>query len=292
MIGPIINDGTISLSQGASIMFESGYTQLGGSVRIEIGPYAPNAKLYMDNGTLSARGVIEASVSVNGPVNMGPTPARLTMGNTRYVNGSSTTLGNLTTLLMRLGSKASGIQDTLVDSTTITLGGTLVLHSIPGNFPAVGDTFTIITGTSVNGTFSMVTFDGVPAAGTANIIYGPTSVKVAILHTPAGVRPPVGEPARALRFAPSGTPRRPAFALSLPSDALVRVWVFDVAGRAVSELVDGVLPAGEHELALPAHASANGVYFARAEVRSAGGAGNAGTTGSIRVLTTRVVQVR
>jgi len=51
----------------------------------------------------------------------------------------------------------------------------------------------------------------------------------------------------------------------LPEEASVRLAVYDAAGRAVAVLVDGVKPAGEHEVEWDARGVASGIYFCRLE---------------------------
>ena len=59
----------------------------------------------------------------------------------------------------------------------------------------------------------------------------------------------------------------------LPATERVAMKVFDVTGREVETLVDGVVPAGEHRLDWNATGLASGVYFCRMSAVSAGGAG-------------------
>jgi hypothetical protein len=81
---------------------------------------------------------------------------------------------------------------------------------------------------------------------------------------------PGSEVPRAFAFALAGANpvhRAARFALALPSAGHVRLGVYDVAGRLVSAVVDGQLPAGQHELAWDLSRTARtvepGVYFAR-----------------------------
>jgi hypothetical protein len=49
----------------------------------------------------------------------------------------------------------------------------------------------------------------------------------------------------------------------LPRDAQVRLDVFDLRGRRVAKLVDGTLPAGEHQRAFAADRLPGGLYVYR-----------------------------
>ncbi len=88
----------------------------------------------------------------------------------------------------------------------------------------------------------------------------------------------VRQPAASVRRAPSLSPARPnpsrgpvAWTLDLPRRARVRFGLFDLQGRAVRELVHGVLPAGSYERTWDrrdrlGHAVPPGIYVARLEV--------------------------
>ena len=77
----------------------------------------------------------------------------------------------------------------------------LALHSLPGNAPAVGDTFTVLTSGSCAGSFSSVTMNGQSAAGAVSVIIEPARVRVAIISNALAVDPPVASGVTALRFA-------------------------------------------------------------------------------------------
>ena len=61
-------------------------------------------------------------------------------------------------------------------------------------------------------------------------------------------------------FNPSTTIR-----FALPSTERVRLTVYDVLGRKVARLVDGVLPAGTHEAVWHAKGVGSGLYVYRIE---------------------------
>jgi hypothetical protein len=52
-------------------------------------------------------------------------------------------------------------------------------------------------------------------------------------------------------------------AYTLPADAHVTIAVYDVLGRVIEQLVDGVEPAGHHIVQWDASQVANGTYFVR-----------------------------
>ena len=58
---------------------------------------------------------------------------------------------------------------------------------------------------------------------------------------------------------------RTSIAFTLASEGRVRLDVFDVAGRHVATLVDGVKSAGRHSVAFEASSFSLGIYFYRLE---------------------------
>jgi hypothetical protein len=200
------------------------------------------------------------------------------------MNGALTLLSS-GALTMRIGSAASHVQDTLALTHAITLNGTLDLRNWNPAPPQPGDTLTVITGPSISGTFASVTIDGVNAPTFIQPIYTSTAVKIAILRSTTDVppqNPPLAAPV-ALRFAALGTPANSGLELDLPAAADARVSLFDVGGRRVATLANGMLGAGRHQFALGGAVPANGVYFARAWVQLPDG---------VRVLSARLVRLR
>jgi hypothetical protein len=50
---------------------------------------------------------------------------------------------------------------------------------------------------------------------------------------------------------------------SLPSQSLVTIDIFDILGRKVETLVNGIMPMGEHQATWGANGHASGIYFYR-----------------------------
>ncbi len=57
----------------------------------------------------------------------------------------------------------------------------------------------------------------------------------------------------------------------LPEDARVRLTLYDILGREVARLIDGVLPAGYHRAEVNASKISSGVYFYRLEASATSG---------------------
>jgi hypothetical protein len=225
-------------------------------------------------GWMSFSGQATGDLALAGTFDLGPSVAALVLGSMHDAATGVTTF--------KIGHTQ---QDLIVATGPAVLAGTIDLRSLPGNAPAVGDTFTVMVGGPISGTFATVTVNGHPGAGMAVVLVRSTDVRIAIVGTVTGVTdPPVAPPAPSeLRFAAMGGPRDAALALDLPATADVRVSLYDVSGRQVAILAEGEMVPGRHRFELAHTIPASGIYFARAVVAGADGA---------RVLTARVGVLR
>lgn len=265
--GDILNEGTIDVISPNTIAFLGHLTQLTG---LAIG----TGTISIPNGsTLSAHGSIDPLIVLGGSMDFGPSPALLSAGHGFQAGGTAITQ-------MRIGSKASGIQDGLFVTGTATLGGKLAVASVLGNIPNAGDTITVLTAGLVSGTFSSVTYNGGDPTNAIKLIYSPTALKIVVINGALAVQDNPGLP---LRFASAGTLNSPAVALDLPAEASVKVALYDVAGRQMAVLASGTLAPGRHQLPLASAGVSSGIYFSRAEVTG---------LGSPKALSARVVVLR
>jgi hypothetical protein len=79
-------------------------------------------------------------------------------------------------------------------------GGSLVLAFLDGFVPVVGDTFDLITASSVAGTFDLMAVTGLPTGLSADLAYLPTAVRATIVEA----EPPIYTPSPTVGF--DGTP--------------------------------------------------------------------------------------
>ncbi len=200
-----------------------------------------------------------------------------------HIGGDLTLIGACSTT-MRIAARVAGMRDTLTVDGQAQLSGVLRLFTVPGLEPSVGDTITVLDAGGVSGTFSSITVNGIDPAGVVVLEYGPTSVKVIYLgSTGVGPGPAIGAAFTEVRLVPVRTRGTAAFALELPARSRVSLAVYDVSGRQVARLADGMIEAGRHEFGVPAGRLASGMYFARAVVEASDG---------VRVKTARAVVVR
>lgn len=124
--------------------------------------------LVFNNGTLKGPGTLANPNFVNtGTIAPGNSPGILS------ITGNFTNQG---TLQIELGGTTAGTgYDRLAVTGNVVLGGNLVITRLPGFTMTAGQTFTFVTGGSVTGTFSSVTW---PAGVTGTITYTATTAVI------------------------------------------------------------------------------------------------------------------
>lgn len=90
-----------------------------------------------------------------------------------------------------------------------------------------------------------------------------TGMFIAYADDPTGVIAPVSSPRPALRVSPNPLRQGGAVRFVLPEAAVVRLELFDVAGRRIARLAEGRREAGTHVLPLEGSGWPGGVYFVR-----------------------------
>jgi uncharacterized repeat protein (TIGR01451 family) len=158
--GAFANSGEVVVGLGSTLTSTGSYTQAGGSTSLASftsALTAAGASVQVNGGTLAGIGTAGPSVTVNGgTVSPGLSPGIL------GVNGPLTLRATGATAI-EIGGLSPGTQhDQIQASEAITLGGTLAITTLPGFTPAEGQSFTIMTGSSVTGTFTDVTGDDLP----------------------------------------------------------------------------------------------------------------------------------
>ncbi len=242
----------------------TGLVQCGGEVNLDGGLLVADSLAVASGGELNGNGLVRARIGNRGVVSPGLSAGRIETNATFTQSASGV-------LRMELGNHAASEWDTLAVAAAVQLDGTLALVRLPSFAASFRDAFTLMTYTSRTGVFADVTLDGGPLEG-FELEYGPT----ALVLTAAGSTD-------APEAAGPGLPRELALharriaggaevELALPGAADVELAVFDVAGRQVAVLADGLLPAGRRTHRLDgAAAPASGIYFVRARVAAADG---------------------
>lgn len=175
-----INGGTLNVT--------SSITSLG-EIKLAGGSIAAS-QLMLSGGTLGGVGTVNAPVDASAAtvtVKPGNSAGTLNLSSTYTQNGPAATGG---TLEMEIGGSKTSQFDRLVIGGAATLGGTLRVLLINGYVPNNGDNFTILTASSVNGTFDAIELP--PPSNNWQVTYTPTSVVVDVVGTfcQADISPP------------------------------------------------------------------------------------------------------
>lgn len=167
---------------GASSSFTVGgsFTQTAGTTTIDGTLTAPTG-LDLQKGTLEGKGKLVAAVTSGGTL----------------IAGDTITKAGLLTITGAYTQNATGVLDAAIGGTTVgsqysqlavsngvSLGGTLTLKLINGFVPTVGDTFNIVTGTAITGTFSKVNGTSINSGEHFQMNYGPTAVTAEVVSGP------------------------------------------------------------------------------------------------------------
>ncbi len=175
---PFTNSGDVIVS-GGSFTSTVGYVQTAGSTILNGGTFTKTGTaIALQGGVLGGVGTLTGTVAqTGGSIAPGLSPGTLT------VTGSLTQ--NATSMLdIELGGLTPGTEhDRLAVSGAATIAGTLRLQFVNGFVPHFGDSFTVLTASSVNGTYATIDVVGYPDC-VASATYTGTSVTVVIESVP------------------------------------------------------------------------------------------------------------
>ncbi|MBD3236958.1 MAG: hypothetical protein GF330_09660 [Candidatus Eisenbacteria bacterium] len=307
-----IDFGGITVGEGCTFTVSGAYTQIGNDeVPVLAGLTHVNGTLTaatdpvdIQGGRLCGSGTIQNSVVAAGRTDPGASAGELT------VTGDFTQTED-GTLWIELAGLNAGQYDHLMVQGDASLAGRLVVTSIEGYVPQVGDRFTILTCASRTGEFTLET--GSPGEGLLyETTYYPDHIEIEITGDPSYV--PEEEIAEDTPQSPSegtqiesdepfDTPERLPTTLGLygrpvaggaelvcdlPQAASLTLELFDFSGRRLAMLAEGRTSAGRHRYVWNGQMqggarAGSGVYFARARV-----AGHEGE----QIRQTRLVLVR
>ena len=143
--------GTLSIGAGQTLEVVNGISQSGGLTSIASGGVLQGSAT-LTGGVLRGSGQVTGNVTnTSGTVEPGSSPGTLTVGG-NYSQGAGGTLRT------EIAGTTPGTQfDRLEVGGAVTLDGTLAIVNGGGFSPALTDTFQILTGSSVTGTFAQLT---------------------------------------------------------------------------------------------------------------------------------------
>jgi len=171
------NAGKTTVGAGSSFTLVGSYTQTAGTTTVDGTLTAPTG-LTLEKGTLLGKGTVAAAVTSAGAVTV----------------GDSATKAGLLTVTGSYSQESTGILDVAVGGTIagsqysqlavsngVSLGGTLNIKLIGGFTPAIGDTFTIVTGSAVSGQFTKVNGTSIGSSAHFEVSYTSTAVTLTVV---------------------------------------------------------------------------------------------------------------
>jgi T5SS/PEP-CTERM-associated repeat protein len=254
-------------------------SEMNGKTSVPGGALLATHGLFLDDGA-----VLEADTLMleDGGVLGGDATLDLTITNAGTLSPGGTDATGVLALANDYAQAAAGVleiefggttpgtgYDQLEVTGTASVGGTLHLDRITGYTPMIGEAYTLLTATSVTGTFSAIdqpedlAFD--LSYTSTEIVATVAAVNVSNDADPNAVLPQTFELQAAY---PNPFDRKVTIPFDLSEAGAVHMAVYDVLGREVALLATGTRPVGRHEAVLDGTNLKSGAYLVRL---SAGG---------------------
>ncbi len=171
------NSGKTTVGLGSSFTVGGTYTQTAGTTTVDGTLIAPSG-MTLNKGSLVGKGSIAAAVTLSG--------GSVTAGDSSTKPGTLTIAGSYTqqskgTLDIYVGGTTAGTFGDLAVSNGVSLGGTLSIKMVNGFVPVVGDSFTILTGSAVSGTFATVKGTSINSSEHFEVNYTGTAVTLTVV---------------------------------------------------------------------------------------------------------------
>jgi fibronectin-binding autotransporter adhesin len=170
------NAGRTTVGASSGLTVRGRYTQTAGTTAVD-GTLTASSGLNLQSGVLLGKGKLASAVTSSGTVTVGDSttkPGVLTVTGS-YAQNSSGTLN------VAINGTASGSQYCqLAVLNGVSLGGTLTIKRSKSFTPAIGDTFTILTGSTVSGQFATVNGLSISGSEHFEITYSPSAVTLTV----------------------------------------------------------------------------------------------------------------
>jgi hypothetical protein len=173
------NAGKTTIGTASGFTVGGSYTQTAGTTTVDGTLTAPKG-LILQKGTLVGKGTLAAAVT---------SAASVTAGDSSTKPGALTVAGSYTqestgTLNISVGGTAAGTYGQVAVSNGVSLGGTLSIKLINGFVPVIGETFNVVTGSAVTGTFSTVKGTSINSSEHFEVSYATNEVKLTVVAGP------------------------------------------------------------------------------------------------------------
>jgi len=178
--GTFTNAGKVVVGVGSGFGVGTSYKQTAGRTTVDGALSAPGG-MNIQAGMLFGKGTIASTVTSSGSVT--PSDSALLAGQLSITGTySQTATGSLN---VSIGGLTVGTQyDRLAVTNGVSLNGKLILKRINSFVPAIGSSFTILTGSAVSGKFATVSGLSINAGEHFQVNYLPTSVTVTVVSGP------------------------------------------------------------------------------------------------------------
>jgi fibronectin-binding autotransporter adhesin len=173
----VTNAGKVTVGAPSTFKVGGRYTQTAGTTTVDGTLTAPSG-ITLQKGSLVGKGAVAAVVT--------STAATVTAGDSSTKPGTLTISGSYTqqakgVLDIYVGGTTAGTFGDLAVSNGISLGGTLTIKLVNGFVPVVGDSFTILTGSAVSGTFATVNGTSINSGEHFEVSYTGTAVTLTVV---------------------------------------------------------------------------------------------------------------
>ena len=172
------NAGKVTVGTSSSLAVGGTYTQTSGTLTVDGSVTATS--LSLQKGSLVGKGTVGGSVTSTASVTAGDSstkPGKLTLTGTFTQNSGGT-------LNIYVGGSAAGSFGNLAVSNGVTLGGTLSIKDVNGFVPAIGNSFTIVTGSVVSGQFATVKGTSINSSEHYQLNYNSNNVTLTVVSGP------------------------------------------------------------------------------------------------------------
>jgi hypothetical protein len=170
------NAGKLTIGPGSGFKASSGYTQTAGKTTVD-GTLTASGHLTLKKGSLVGQGVLAAAVVSDATVTAGDSS---TTAGTLTITGSYTQNSTGVLNVAVGGTQAGTGYSQVAVSNGVSLNGTLNITLASGFLPAIGDTFTILTGSVITGTFGTVNGLSINSGEHFEISYTGSAVRLTV----------------------------------------------------------------------------------------------------------------
>jgi len=177
--GDLSSAGRLTVGAGTNLKVTGGYTQTAGTTTVDGTLTAPSGTT-IQTGNVFGKGTIASTVVSSGSFTAGDSST-----GTGKLSASTYTQNSSGSLNVQIGGLTVGKQySQLAVANGASLNGTLNVTLINNFVPAIGNTFTILTGSAVSGTFATVNGLSINSGEHFTIKYNPTNVTLTVVSGP------------------------------------------------------------------------------------------------------------